>query len=57
MADTKRWTVRGIQKETLEMLSVVRQHSTGNYGDYVNEAVAQWYESLPDADEDNEEDA
>jgi hypothetical protein len=39
------------------MLAVVRQYSNGNYGDYINESVAQWYESLPDADEEDEEDA
>jgi hypothetical protein len=39
------------------MLAVVRQHSTGNYGDYVNEAVARWYESLPDADDEEDEES
>jgi hypothetical protein len=51
MTDTLiRWTVRGIHQETLDMLGIVRQTSGGTYGELVNEAVAEWYDALPDAD-------
>ena len=55
MTDTIRWTVRGIRPETLEMLAIVRQNSEGTFGEYVNMAVATWYESLPDAAEEDDE--
>ena len=55
MTDTIRWTVRGIRPETLEMLATVRQNSEGTFGEYINMAVATWYESLPDAAEDDDE--
>ena len=55
MTDTIRWTVRGIRPETLEMLAIVRQNSEGTFGEYVNMAVAIWYESLPDAAEEDDE--
>lgn len=58
MTDTLiRWTVRGIRQETLDMLAIVRQNSEGTFGDYVNEAVAQWFDSLPNADEEDGEGA
>ena len=57
MTDTKRWTVRGIRPETLKMLAIVRQTSEGTFGEYINMAVATWYESLPDADEEDEDEA
>ena len=50
-----RWTVRGIRSETLDMLANIQETSGGNYGDYINEAVAQWYELLPDANEEDDE--
>ena len=50
-----RWTVRGICPNTLDMLANIQQTSGGNYGEFINEAVAQWYEFLPDANEDNDE--
>ncbi len=55
MTDAIRWTVRGIRPETLEMLAIVRQTSEGTFGEFVNEAVAQWYELLPDAAEEDDE--
>ncbi len=50
-----RWTVRGIHSETLDMLANIQETSGGNYGDYINEAVAQWYELLPDDMEEDDE--
>jgi hypothetical protein len=37
------------------MLANIQESSGGNYGEFVNEAVAQWYESLPDANEEDNE--
>ena len=56
MADSKRWTVRGIRPETLILLSNIRQTSGGTYGEFINESVEWWYDSLPDADSDEEDD-
>ena len=54
MSDTFiRWTVRGINPETLNMLSIVRETSGGSYGQYVNMAITTWFDSL---EEDNEDD-
>jgi hypothetical protein len=50
MTDKKRWTVRGIRQETLDKLAIVRENSEGSFGEFVNEAVASWYESLPEVD-------
>jgi hypothetical protein len=55
MTNTIRWTVRGIRPETLEMLATVRQTSEGTFGEYINMAVAQWYDLLPDAAEEDDE--
>ncbi len=52
-----RWTVRGIHSETLNMLANIQESSGGNYGEFINEAVAAWYESVPDAFEDDDEPA
>ena len=49
-----RWTVRGIRSETLDMLANIQETSGGNYGEFVNEAVAQWYDSLPDDNDDDD---
>jgi hypothetical protein len=57
MKETIRWTVRGVSQQTLQKLAIVRKNSDGTFGDYVNEAVAQWYESLPDVDEEEDGDA
>ena len=57
MIETKRWTVRGIRQETLDMLAIVRQNSEGSFGEFVNEAIATWYESLPEVNADEEDDA
>jgi hypothetical protein len=37
------------------MLAIVRHNSDGTFGEFVNEAVARWYELLPDANEDDDE--
>ena len=50
-----RWTVRGIRPETLGMLANIQESSGGNYGEFINEAVAQWYELLPDANDEDDE--
>jgi hypothetical protein len=50
-----RWTVRGIHPETLDMLANIQESSGGNYGEFINEAVAQWYDSLPDDIEEDDE--
>jgi hypothetical protein len=50
-----RWTVRGIRQETLDMLANIQETSGGNYGEFINEAVAQWYDLLPDANEENDD--
>ena len=50
-----RWTVRGICPYTLDMLANIQQTSGGNYGEFINEAVAQWYDSLPDDIEEDDE--
>ncbi len=55
MTDTIRWTVRGIHSETLNMLANIQESSGGTYGEFVNEAVAHWYELLPDAAEEDDE--
>ena len=52
-----RWTVRGIRPETLDMLANIQETSGGNYGEFINEAVAQWYEFLPDATEEDDDEA
>ena len=56
MIETKRWTVRGISQQTIDMLAIVRQNSEGSFGEYVNEAIATWYESLPEAISNEEDD-
>jgi hypothetical protein len=58
MTDTKRWTVRGIERKTLAMLANVRQTSGGTFGEFINESVAFWYDALDEDDaNDDEEDA
>jgi hypothetical protein len=56
MTDAKRWTVRGIRQETLDKLAIVRQNSDGSFGEFVNEAIATWYDTLPEANADEEDD-
>jgi hypothetical protein len=37
------------------MLANIQETSGGNYGEFVNEAVAQWYDSLPDDIQEDDE--
>ena len=45
-----RWSVRGLDPTVLDMLKEVRQTSGFGYGQLVSEAIADWYENLPEED-------
>jgi hypothetical protein len=52
MSNAIRWTVRGIKQSTIDMIAEVRETSGGSYGELINEAVETWYDSLPEATDD-----
>jgi hypothetical protein len=45
--------VRGVNAEALQMLRDVQAISGGTLGELLNEAIACWYDSLPDTDDDS----
>jgi hypothetical protein len=49
----RRWSVRGVPKETIEKLREVQQQSEDRFllGELLAEAVDDWFDRLPDADE------
>lgn len=47
-----RWTVRGIDVETVRMVQEVALVSGITLGACLNDAIAFWYEQLPESDDD-----
>lgn len=56
MADTIRWTVRGVNPDTIERIAEVSGESKCAYGLLVDEAVEVWFGNLPFAEEEDEVD-
>ena len=52
-----RWTIRGVDIDTVEMIREVAFTSDMTLGACLDEAVRFWYESLPDSPDDAETEA
>jgi hypothetical protein len=49
-AMSDRWTVRGVDVETIARIREVSELSGATFGDLLNEAVALWYAKFLDAE-------
>jgi hypothetical protein len=54
MQDFKRWTVRNVDPETIEIINLMRVSSGMTAGELLDEAVSDWYENLEEDDEEVE---
>lgn len=52
MQESKRWTVRNVDPETIQIINQMREFSGFTAGELLNEAVSDWYENLEEDDED-----
>ena len=48
MADITRWTIRNIERDTIDIIAEVHEISGMSYGELLNEAVLSWYQLLPE---------
>lgn len=47
----KRWTIRGVQPEAIDLIQEVRATSGQTLGELVREAILNWYAGPPEAGE------
>lgn len=53
MSDTKRWSVRGVDPEALELLLIVQGVCGQTLGALLSDAIRDWYNRLPTVDHEN----
>lgn len=53
MSDSKRWTIRNVDPETIEIINLVRAQSGATAGELVSEAILDWFENLEEEDDDD----
>ena len=55
MTNAEKWTVRNVTPEALEMLQEVSQNSGAPMGELLSDAVADWYQRLPETTEEDDD--
>jgi hypothetical protein len=47
MSDTRKWSVRGVDREAVELLLAVQRDCGQTLGALLSDAIHTWYEQLP----------
>lgn len=55
MSGLKRWTIRNVDPETIEIINLMRAQSGATAGELVSEAILDWFENLEEDGEDDDD--